>query len=269
MKALQPDYAGSFTDADAYSALDTSLWLPISLGTLMMSRPRPGERVFDACCGSGASAVPTAMLVGPRGRVDGVDLSAPLLALAHSRALELPQLHLSVGDVLDWPGRDYDLVQCVLGILFLPDLTRGAETLIAKAMPGGRIAFTIWRQGAISPVGDALVEALRPHRPEMTEYRRPLERPLIETIGDADNFEDWLRGLGLTSVSVGVHERRLELTPRTAWAWARGTAFRAMFGELEGPVLEEVRASYLAGLAARGAQDIDVTTLVGTGVRSG
>src|SRR6185295_238518 len=45
-----------------------------------------GARVFDVCCGSGASAIPAAEAVGPGGFVLGVDLAENLLKLAKTKA---------------------------------------------------------------------------------------------------------------------------------------------------------------------------------------
>ncbi|MFE5121581.1 class I SAM-dependent methyltransferase, partial [Streptomyces sp. NPDC056669] len=55
------------------------LWGPLGALATGVSRPRPGERVLDACCGSGASALPAARAVGAAGHVDAVDMAgAPL-----------------------------------------------------------------------------------------------------------------------------------------------------------------------------------------------
>ncbi|MFE1935459.1 hypothetical protein ACFW95_34845, partial [Streptomyces sp. NPDC059474] len=43
------------------------LWGPLGALATGVSRPRPGERVLDACCGSGASALPAARAVGAAG----------------------------------------------------------------------------------------------------------------------------------------------------------------------------------------------------------
>src|SRR5215510_3216649 len=45
-----------------------------------------GERVLDVCCGSGASAIPAAEIVGSDGAVVGVDLAENLLELARAKA---------------------------------------------------------------------------------------------------------------------------------------------------------------------------------------
>ncbi|MRG59407.1 methyltransferase domain-containing protein [Agromyces sp. CFH 90414] len=76
-------------DASDFAALDAEVWEPISLATVLRSSPQFGELVLDACCGTGASAVPAAELVGPGGLVDAVDLAEPMLDLARARAASL------------------------------------------------------------------------------------------------------------------------------------------------------------------------------------
>src|SRR5580658_11198839 len=41
--------------------------------------PRPGERVLDIGCGTGATAIPFATAVAPNGHVTGIDISLPML----------------------------------------------------------------------------------------------------------------------------------------------------------------------------------------------
>ena len=52
----------------------------------------PGDVVLDACAGSGASAIPAAVRVGPHGRVVAVDLADNFLALGRIKA-ERPASH--------------------------------------------------------------------------------------------------------------------------------------------------------------------------------
>src|SRR3954453_13663351 len=46
----------------------------------------PGSSVLDVGCGSGASAIPAAMAVGPSGRVIGIDLAQRLLDIARAKS---------------------------------------------------------------------------------------------------------------------------------------------------------------------------------------
>ena len=58
------------------------------LGAAVMDRAAPmaGERVLDVGCGCGDTTLELARRVAPGGAVTGVDVSAPMLALARQRA---------------------------------------------------------------------------------------------------------------------------------------------------------------------------------------
>src|SRR5262245_23876533 len=89
--------------ADAFDDPANSFWARFGERTVERLDLRAGERVLDVCCGSGASAIPAARAVGPRGRVLGLDLSENLLALARDKARreELAQAEFRRGDMLE------------------------------------------------------------------------------------------------------------------------------------------------------------------------
>lgn len=53
-----------------FLALSPSLWDPIGRASVAAAQPGTDQRVLDACCGAGASAIPTAEAVGATGIVD-------------------------------------------------------------------------------------------------------------------------------------------------------------------------------------------------------
>lgn len=178
MTSHEPTTSERFDEAAAdFARLRPLLWDPVARSTLAVSRPSARERVLDACCGDGASALPTAEAVGIGGRVDAVDVSAGLLETLRHRARATPWLRCHHQDLMTWaPAERYDLVQCVLGVFFLPDMAAATRHLVGLTRPGGRIAITIWRRGAIEPLGAALREALgarrrRPGPPSLPSSR--------------------------------------------------------------------------------------------------
>src|SRR5262245_61133420 len=72
--------------ADAYDDPANSFWARFGRRTIDRLALPQGAHVLDVCCGSGASALPAAEVVGPRGSVLGVDLSERLLRLARAKA---------------------------------------------------------------------------------------------------------------------------------------------------------------------------------------
>src|SRR6185369_17584618 len=89
--------------ADRYDDPANVFWERFGRSTVERLRPAPGSRVLDVCCGSGASALPAAVMVGPTGFVLGVDLAEKLLELARAKATErgLLNTEFRLGDMLD------------------------------------------------------------------------------------------------------------------------------------------------------------------------
>ena len=263
-----PDFAGEFADAaESFAALDDVLWDPISTAAVARSHPLFDERVLDACCGDGASALPTAELVGIGGLVDAVDLSGPLIELARGRAGErMPQLHLHVADVTEWEPTGYDLVQCVLGIFFFPDIETDTRGLIECARPGGRVAITVWDKGAWEPLPELLMAAL-PESDRDLEELEELTKPTIDHADTAGSFAHWLTELGLVDVRAEAVQRHLDLTPELAWKLVLGTPLRAVVSVLDEGEIAGVRERYLAAISERELSTIDMTTLIAVGHR--
>jgi trans-aconitate methyltransferase len=260
-------YQKAFDTAAAdFERLGAHLWKPIGQATVDRTAPSPGDRVLDACCGNGASAVPAALRVGDRGRVDAVDRSAAMIEDLRSRTAGLTSLHAHAADVTSWPGSGYDVVQAVLGIFFFPDMAAGTEHLISRARPGGRAGFTIWRRGAMVTPGNHLRQAVAQVTGKAAETR---PAGPVEAVNVADGYRAWLTDRGLTDVTVTTHEMRLPLTPELAWLVVTGSGFVTVLDGLDENRIAEVRAVYLDSLGRAGVTEFDATTLIGVGYSQG
>lgn len=238
-----------------FDALTTSVWEPVGRATVAISRPAAGERVLDACCGAGASAIPAASAVGPDGHVDGVDLSERLLDLGRSRARDLPQLTFRAGDVTSWPFGPYDLVQCVLGIFFLPDMTAGGKALVGLLRPGGRFAVTVWREDAASSVGRHLTAAATPEGAS-TAVNLPARMNTSEALTDL------LYATGVRDVRIHEVPQSVHLEPGMAWDLVLGSGMRRQLSALDADAVERVRQRFFAGWDV---DAVDISVLVGVG----
>ncbi|MCD2441366.1 class I SAM-dependent methyltransferase [Agromyces sp. SYSU K20354] len=264
----EPDFVeGSAPDATSFADLDELIWNPISTAAVARAHPRFDELVLDACARDGASALPTAELVGVGGLVDAVDASAELIEIARERAGErMPQLRLHVADPTTWETTGYDLVQCVLGVSSFPDLDAGVQHLIERARPGGRVAITVWAHGALEPLPEVLTAVLPDAGADVESDA--VHAPELDELHTAGTLAHWLTGLGLVGVRAEAVQRHVDLTDEIAWTLVLGTDLRAGLGDLEGDeAVAEMRERYLRELAHREVTSVDLTTLIAVGQR--
>jgi len=110
--------------------------------------PRPGLRWLDVATGTGALA-----LVAARGGADvtGVDLAPGLIETARRLAAEEGlEVRFELGDAEALPVADasFAAVSSAMGLIFAPVHEAVAGELARVCEPGGRIAFSAWREDA-------------------------------------------------------------------------------------------------------------------------
>lgn len=244
-----------------FAVLAPVLWNPIGEATVDVASPRPGDRVLDVCCGAGSSAIPAARAVGPDGHVDAIDLAERLLEQGRATTADLPQLDFVHADATTWSQRDYDIVQCVFGVFFLPpDLNTAADRLISLCRPGGRFVVTTWGADAIHTIPRVLNEAVVAEGGETAP--RGASGVKIET---PDKLATWLEERGLHDVRVVTKEHRMPVTEETAWALVMGSAMRMRLNGVAESVLPRVRARFLDLLATRKVDHENGVSLIGVG----
>lgn len=101
----------------------------------------PGMTALDAGCGPGVITSIIAELVGPTGRVTGVDFHPQRLAEARATCAKLPQCHFLQGDIraMDLPSDTFDYVWCQYVMEYLPEPERAVAELLRVTRPGGRV----------------------------------------------------------------------------------------------------------------------------------
>jgi len=110
---------------------------------------RPGDRVLDACCGTGDLAI-AALRRG--GRVTGLDFSERMLERARRKEAGVEWVQ---GDVLalPFPDESFDAVTVGFGVRNVDDLEAGLRELRRVLRPGGRLGVLeiTTPRGALAP----------------------------------------------------------------------------------------------------------------------
>jgi SAM-dependent methyltransferase len=122
---------------------------PFSRRTVDALAPAAGEALLDIGCGSGGSTLELGQLVGPTGKVLGVDISVPMLGLARRRAAQAGSANVEFREAdaqtADLGTAVFDGLFSRFGVMFFGDPVAAFTNLHKALKPGGRLAFVCWR----------------------------------------------------------------------------------------------------------------------------
>lgn len=190
-----------------------ALFTPISEAAVTAAAPRRGDHVLDVGCGCGATVLALAEAVGSLGRVTGVDISAPMLAVAGHRIVEagLDGAAVLEADAAAHPFApgSVDLVFSRFGVMFF-DAPAEAFINIHRALkPGGRLFFACWRPFATNPWFAVPHAAALPHLPPQ-EGTDP-EAPGPFSLAEPERVRRILGLAGFSDVAVEPFDAELTL----------------------------------------------------------
>jgi ubiquinone/menaquinone biosynthesis C-methylase UbiE len=254
--------------SDFYDHPVNTFWERYGRRTVSRLRLNAGGRVLDVCCGSGASAIPAAEAVGPRGFVLGVDLADNLLTLARAKAKDrdLINTEFRVGDLLDLQlsPAAFDAVVCVFGIFFVPDMRAAVAELWRHVRPGGQLAITTWGPRFFEPVNSIFWNAVRTARPNLYKGFNPWDR-----ISEPDALRALFVNAGtvLPNVVADVSQHPLG-SPEDWWPMVLGTGYRGTIEQLDAVACERVRDECLEFIRATGVQSVEANVLYASATKA-
>ncbi len=178
---------------------------------------RPGMRVLDVACGTGAALLEAARRADPGGLAVGIDVAEPMVAQAAQRlrALGLGRSPAAVAvmdaEQLGLRPASFDVVCLASAVYLLAEQTAALRGLRKLLRPGGRLAVSdfgspderwAWKHELVARHADA----------------PPMEQLAGDRHGPAD-LERLLRRTGATSVTIQVERLDVVHADPAAW-WA-------------------------------------------------
>jgi ubiquinone/menaquinone biosynthesis C-methylase UbiE len=254
--------------ADFYDDPANSFWERFSRRTVERLGIAPGARVLDVCCGSGASALSAVEKVGPEGFVLGVDLAQKLLALAQTKVRDrnLRNIEFRMGDLLNLgvPDANFEVVICVFGIFFVPDMHAAVRELCRAARPGGKLAITTWGPNFFEPATTAFWNSVRDVRPDLFKGFNPWDR-----ISDPESLRALLQSEGIEHLDVVAESGTHAIpTPESWWSAVLGSGYRGTVDELDLDARERVRTANLDFIRNSDVREVEANVVYAVGTKA-
>jgi ubiquinone/menaquinone biosynthesis C-methylase UbiE len=252
MKANIPENAqdrAAFTynaAADCFDASPLSFWDYFGRRTIELASLPIGSRVLDVCCGTGASALPAAEVVGQTGKVIRIDLAEQLLELARTKAVKrrLDNIEFEIGDMLSlrFPAASFDGVICVFGIFFVPDMAKAVSELWSRVRPGGKLAVTTWASNFCKPASDAFWRLIGNIRPDLHKGFNPWDR-----IDSPASLRGVFDQAGIASPTITREDRLHPIkSAEDWWTIVLGSGYRGTIEQLNLAERQKVKEANLA-----------------------
>jgi SAM-dependent methyltransferase len=138
-----------------WEPLFQSFTWPLALRMAAVAQVGDGQRVLDVGCGIGDPTLQVAVLVGPHGRVLGVDLVDAMVTTARERAAALGLAHVEFRaadvSVMELPHHAFDAILGRWSVIYLDDVPGTLGRLREALVPGGRIALAAWAPPEANP----------------------------------------------------------------------------------------------------------------------
>jgi ubiquinone/menaquinone biosynthesis C-methylase UbiE len=115
----------------------------------------PKNRVLDVACGTGIVARKAAEIVGPGGRIVGVDLNKGMLRVARrcaeqEGATAIEWYHSDISS-MPFSSGEFDTILCQQGLQFFPDKVAALQEMKRVLAPQGTLALSVWGRPEMCP----------------------------------------------------------------------------------------------------------------------
>lgn len=219
-----------------------------------------GGRVLDVGCGTGGTTLAIAAALGPAGEAVGIDLSAPMIALARARAAATKArasfVHADAQRHAFAPA-GFDRVVSRFGVMFFDDPVRAFTGLRQAARPGAGLDAIAWRGVDENPFMTTAERAAAPLLPGLPA-RRP-GAPGQFAFADAARVRAILersgwRAIDIRPIDVACTLGEADLMPYATRLGPVGLALQQADARTRDRVTEALHAAFASSVDAGAAR---------------
>jgi SAM-dependent methyltransferase len=228
-----------------------AIFEPFAKGLLEFANLHEGEHILDVACGTGIVARLAWPLVGPSGRVVGLDVNAAMLDVARSAAAgaQAP-IEWQEGDIVSMPLADgtFDIVLCQHGLQYVPDRHAALTEMRRVLRASGRLVLSVWRPVQYNPGHAVFADVLDRHVSETAGSTR--RAPF--TLSDRDEIRALVAGADFHDIvmQLDVRVARFPSAEAMVRIMMAGTPLAAAMAEADPAVLQTVISEVTEGLSA-------------------
>src|SRR5215470_7944390 len=179
------------------------MFAPVTEALVEDARIARGHAVLDIATGPGEPALTIAALVGPEGKVFGVDPVVEMIEAARRAADRLgfsnAQFDVASAGSLPFPADTFDAVTSRFGVMFFPSPVDAMREMLRVLKPGRKLALAVWHLAERNPFHYTLSRVIEryvespppaPDAPDTFRFAAPGKlRAVLAEAGAADPSE--------------------------------------------------------------------------------
>ena len=148
-------WSGSAPFWEKHREIIRHMFAPVTEALVEEAQIGSGNVVLDIATGPGEPALTMASLVGPQGKIFGIDPIQRMIDGARREASRLAlkniQFDVAFADHLPFPADTFDAVVSRFGVMFFPSPLDAAREMLRVLKPGRKLVMAVWHFAARNP----------------------------------------------------------------------------------------------------------------------
>jgi len=158
-------WSGSAPYWEKHREVIRTMFDPVTQALIEAATIGAGHAVLDVATGPGEPALTVAALVGPAGRVVGIDPVAGMVDASRRAAdrfgFRNATFDVGSADRLPFPAATFDAVISRFGVMFFPSPVDGVREMLRVLKPGGKLALAAWYFADSNPFHYSLARVMK------------------------------------------------------------------------------------------------------------